>query len=104
MEGVCEMSEMEARRIRYKIVTLALDIAKADEKYEIAGYNLAVLSVGTGALAQIKFNNTTGEAIELSKVKYIESKFDRFFITSTAQAGLTIVLVVGEENFKLVPA
>ena len=97
-------SEKEASRpIRYKQLTINLATARSNKKHELAGYNLSVLRLSSGALCQIKFNNTTGEAIELSKVQRVESHFERFYITNTAQTGKTITLIIGEENFKCMP-
>ena len=96
------MKDQDERQIRYKVLTLDLAIARTDEKYELAGYNLAVLFKSVGATATLKFNQTTAEEIDLANTKHIESKFSRFFITNTAQTGLTMVLVIGEENFKVI--
>lgn len=92
----------QGREIRYKILTLDLGIARANVEYLISGYNLAVISRSPTAAATIKLNTTTAEAIDLASTNHIESKFQRFYITNTAQTGLTIVLAIGEENFKLV--
>lgn len=97
------MKDQDERQIKYKVLTLDLAIARTDEKFEFSGYNLAVQSFTATSVASIKFNTPTGEALPLQTTKYIESKFSRFFITNTAQTGLTMVLVIGEENFKLVP-
>jgi len=101
-------SEKDARRIRYKILTFDLNIARTKEKFDHAGYNIAVIAMdGT---ADLFLNNTTSDAIPLSAksatqlcVGRLETHFSRFYITNTSQSGKTLKLAIGEENFKLIP-
>ena len=104
---VCVMNE-RSRAIRYKIITFDLNIARTKEKFELSGYNIAVIAMdGT---ADLFLNNPTADAIPLSAksatqfaVGRIETHFERFYITNTSQSGKTLKLAIGEENFKLIP-
>lgn len=94
-----------ARPLRYKVLTINLANARTNKEYAFPGYNLAVLKYTSGATdCDLRLNHVNGDAIDLLNTKRIESHFLRFYITNTAQAGKTLTLIVGEENFKLVPA
>lgn len=98
MVGVCV-----EQQIRYKVLTINLANAHDKDEYKLPGYNLSVLTISGSATCQIRFNKQTGESVELSKVKVIESKFQAFYITNSVQTGKTITLIIGEQNFKLFP-
>lgn len=97
-----------SRPIKYQIKTFDLNIARTKQKHELAGYNIAVVSMdGT---ADLFLNSPTADAIPLSAksatnvcVGRIETHFSRFFLTNAQQTGKTLILAIGEENFKLIP-
>jgi len=55
--------------------------------------------------ASIRLNEKTKDLIDLTKVVTINSVFDRFFLTNTAQNDATLVLAIGgDASFKAVPS
>ncbi len=88
------------QEIRYKILTVDLGKVRAKEEYKIPGYNMNVLSLDGSAT--LRLNHVTGDAIDLTLIDQIQSKFGRFYITNSAQSGKTLILAIGQHNFKII--
>lgn len=88
------------QEIRYKILSIDLGTAHTKEEYKIPGYNLNVLALDGSAT--LRLNHVTGDAIDLTLIDQIQSKFGRFYITNSAQSGKTLILAIGQHNFKLI--
>lgn len=94
------------QRIRYKIMSIDLNVARTKKEFEIPGGNITVLLMdGT---ADLRLNHNTADAIPLIQksatqhaCSRIESHFNRFYITNSSQSGKTLILAIGEKNFKM---
>ena len=87
------MSKMVDRPIHYKVFTFDLSTSRTNEKIDYAGDTVSVLSLDGSAT--IRVNDINANEIDLTKVRNIQSPFDRFFITNTAQSGKTLIFAIG---------
>lgn len=88
------------QEIRYKVLTVDLGTLHAKREYKIPGYNLNVLSLDGSA--KLRLNHNTADEIDLTLIDQIQSKFGRFYITNSAQSGKTLILAIGQHNFKII--
>ncbi|RKY11458.1 MAG: hypothetical protein DRP65_04145 [Planctomycetota bacterium] len=80
----------------YKIITINLSSARANQWYNFAGDFLYVESVSSpSAAATIKLNRDRLDSLSLRLNTVIKSVFTGFYITNTAQAGESLTLIVG---------
>ena len=80
----------------YKIISLGLGQARTDKEYPLPGDSLQVISVSSySAIATVKLNINTNEAIPLKPFRRINTIFTKFFISNAAQAGESIDFIVG---------
>jgi len=86
----------------YLPFTLDLSIARTNQEYPIPGDCLQVLGVSSlSAIATVKFNLNTNEAVTLKKYTKIKPDvFTSFYITNEAQAGESMDILVGI-NFEI---
>ncbi len=81
----------------YNQLLINLATARTNEEYRIPGDALYVIDMSSAAVAQIRFNNSGDDAIELKRGRRFQVPFSRFLVTNTAQAGLTVTLLVGKD-------
>jgi len=83
------------RHFYYRTLTFDLSIARNDEEISLPGNVLAVLnSSSDGITFEIKFWREVSERLTLEKGSHLSFPFKRFFLTNTAQADLTLYLLV----------
>jgi len=100
-----ETMNKDVQKLNYQTLTIDLSVAHTNTEYKMAGFfdHLTVTQI-TGS-ASIRLNEKTRDLIDLTKVVTINSVFDRFFLTNTAQNDATLVLAIGgDASFKAVPS
>lgn len=90
----------QEQKIEYRILTLDLGVARTKYPQKIPGYNMNILTLDGSAT--LRLNHVTADAIDLTLIDQIQSKFARFYLTNTAQSGKTLILAIGQKNFKLI--
>jgi len=81
---------------KYQELTFDLGTARTDEELEISGDFILVEYLDGSAY--IKLDNPGHDAIDLSRIKQIKTspqKFNKIYITNTAQSGKTLKLLIG---------
>jgi len=81
---------------KYQELTFDLGVERKDEELEISGDFILVEYLDGSAY--IKLDNPGHDAIDLSVVKQIKTtpqKFNKIYITNTAQSGKTLKLLIG---------
>jgi len=89
------MAEAEEYK-KYQELTFDLGTARTDEELEISGDFILVEYLDGSA--SIKLDNPGHDAIDLSRIKQIKTapqKFNKIYITNTAQSGKTLKLLIG---------
>jgi len=81
---------------KYQELTFDLGTARTDEELDISGDFILVESLDGDA--SIKLDNPGHDSIDLTKIKQIKTspeKFEKIYVTNTAQSGKTLKLIVG---------
>ncbi len=79
-----------------RVVRLYLDTAKSNEFYSVAGnYFYAVDASSSSANFQAKFNRLDSDKIKFEKGFGLRRPFKQFWITSSAQAGEWVDILIG---------
>lgn len=95
----------KARKMNYKTMTISLATAHSDTEYKLEGEFDHLAVVFLDGSASIRLNEKTKDSIDLTTVKTINSVFDRFYLTNTAQSDETLVLEIGGDAlFQVEPA
>lgn len=81
------------------ILTIPLDTAFVNKQYDIAGNYIACFnSTDVNTNVDIEFNRINSGAINFTQGLKFRRPFNRIFITSSAQAGKTIQLLISSFN------
>jgi len=86
----------ELRR-HYKKIYIPLDQARTDEEFEIYGDFILVEDLVAGTKCEIKLNSKQNDAIDLKRVRKIESPFSKFYLSNDAYTGGYVKLLIGGE-------
>jgi len=86
----------------YEPLMYDLSDARTDEEIRVAGDQLVVESLD--GVASLKFNRKSNESLSLNRLRSFNTPFEQFFLTNTAQAGLTLRLAIGRDAAFLVKA
>lgn len=91
------IDEIRKQRIKtYHIINFALDNIRNDEEVRISGNYFYILYQDGNA--NIKFNEISSDLISLYKYRTFKTPFYRFFLSNTAQVGLSISIAIGVES------
>ena len=77
----------------YKTISFSLANARTDEKYDITGDFIIVETLDGSAT--IKLDRKSNDSIDLEKFSQVNTDFERFYLTNTAQSGKTLKLMIG---------
>ena len=88
------MMEIKERK-PYNRLNISLASAQTDEVLDMDGDFIIVESLNGSC--SIKLNERSNNPIDLAIFKTIRSPFDRLYITNTAQAGKSLILMIGGE-------
>jgi len=83
----------------YSVLTLDLGIARTNQMIEMMGGFIYCLNSSSPSMAiSVKLNNSANDSIPLSRQYGIIGQFKKFFLTNTAQSGITVNLLISS-NF-----
>ncbi|GEM_PF-520613 len=83
-------------RKNYEIKYVPLDAAKTEAEIQLGGMVLYYWTDGDLSNVNVKLNNRDNDAIPLNQVNFIPLPFQRLFLSSGAQSGKTLWLLVSK--------
>ncbi len=91
-----EIREQEQSRLsNYRIVTIPLDVARADVEISVAGSLIYVQEI-TGS-ASVRLSESKNSLLSLNRYGQIQTAFTRLFLTNTAQADRKVILLIADD-------
>ena len=90
---------MQTKNRNYDTIMLDLSIERVDEEINVAGDFMIIPQI-TGNV-NIKFENAANDPLNLIVLKKFEVRFNRFYVSNSAQPNKTVFIVIGRDcSFK----
>jgi hypothetical protein len=81
--------------VRYGVTTIDLTAARVNEEFLLPGEFDTVAVITITGNASIRLDKNDYGSLDLQKVRVINCKFKRFYLTNVAQPGAILVLAIG---------
>jgi len=90
---------VQTKNRNYDTIMLDLSIERVDEEINVAGDFMIIPQI-TGNV-NIKFENAANDPLNLIVLKKFEVRFNRFYVSNSAQPNKTVFIVIGRDcSFK----